>query len=198
MQETSKPEESEKSELQRLAWLGTMELVELWERPMPAATRARVLAELTQRGYRTKGLPAPPPEDAKVDPLPTLADRDAGRMHGSATLLLLVGIGQLVFSAYWFWKLRENGILPALVGSFIHLTIGVAFLTLYRTARKKPHPALTVGFVLYAALQALQYALVASFADDAGNYVGSLPVVVGALLALGLGAEASRRRDKTG
>ena len=189
------PAEEEAAKRLRLAALGTVELVDLWDEPMPASSRALILAELTRRGYRTKGLPVPPPDDATTDPLPTPEEQDDQRIHGSALLLLVIGIMQILSAAYSLWKLRESGLFSAVIGSCIPLAIGIAFLVLHRRARTRPHPALTIGLILYVALKAVEAVLVVIFADPV-PYVAGLPMAGLVLIGLGFGA-ASWRRSKT-
>src|SRR5262245_7448475 len=127
----------EAAERRRIAALDTMQLVELWEAPMPAEMRALILAELARRGYRTKSLPQPPPDDASADPLPTPEEVDEHRMHGSSLLLLVIGGVQILSAVYSLWAHRDGGLVPTVVGSCVPLVTGVAFLALYRVARAR-------------------------------------------------------------
>ena len=180
------------AERSQLASMDTLELVELWEKPMPAASRARLLAEIERRRYRTKSLPPPPPDDATATPLPKSEEVDRQRMEGSALILLVLGVLQLVSGAYSIWTLRSSGLFVGLVGAGFPFAIGVAFLLLHRAARSRPHPTLTIGLLLYIGMQALQAVLVLAFGDPALLLAG-LPVAVLILLGLGYGAAASRR-----
>jgi peptidoglycan/LPS O-acetylase OafA/YrhL len=174
--------------------MDTMELVDLWEKPMPAASRALLLAEIDRRGYRKQSLPPPPPDDATAVALPTQEEVDRHRMVGSALLLLVLGFMQLASGTYALWALRESGLLLRLVGAGFPFAIGVAFLVLYRSARTRPHPALTIGLVLYLGLQALQ-AVVLVVLGDPTPLSGGVPVAILVVLGLGYGAAASRRRS---
>jgi hypothetical protein len=176
--------------------MDTIELVELWEKPMPAGSRALLLAEIERRRYRTRSLPPAPPDDATARPLPTPEEVDRHRMQGAALLLLVVGVLQLASGAYSIWTLRNSGVFLTLVGAGFPLAIGVAFLVLHRSARVRPDPALTIGLWLFIGLQALQAVLVVALGDRL-QLLSGLPLKILILIGLGYGAAASRRRRPT-
>lgn len=173
--------------------MDTVELVELWEKPMPGASRALLLAEIERRRYRTKSLPPPPPDDATAEALPTPQEVDRLRMEGSALILLFLGVFQLLSGAYAIWSFRNSGLFLRLVGAGFPFVIGVTFLVLYRSARLRPNPALMIGLLLYVGLQAVQAVLIVTFGDPSHLLIG-LPGVALVLIGLGYGAAASRRR----
>jgi hypothetical protein len=177
----------------RIAALDTMELVELWEQPMPANSRAIVQAELERRRYRTKSLPVPPPEDAAQDPLPTAEDVDRRRIDGSARILLVLGVVQLLSAAYSAWTRREDGLAPMLLAAGLPLAIGVGFLVLHQRARARPHPTLTIGLVAYVVLQGIQALLILELGDPA-LLLGGAPGTIVIVFGLAWGVAASRKR----
>jgi len=193
-QESQTPAAAQEAvERRRLASLAIMELVDLWEKPMPAPSRALLFAEIDRRGYRTKSLPPPPADDATAVALPTPEEVARHRIAGSALLLLGLGVGQLLSGAYALWTLRSSELLVQLVGAGIPLAIGVAFLVLHRSARSRPDPALTIGLLLYIALQALQAVVFVALGES--YRLAGLPMTFLVILGLGYGAAASRRRS---
>ena len=207
------PPEDPASERRRFKSMDRMELVSEWEQPMPAGTRELLQAELERRSYRIKSLPTPPPPPtgdeiaAPVDPEEVASERRRDVMAGSATWLFVLGILHLLGSAFAFFGLVQDGaydggasledstrVVVAIILPAIPAVIGFAFVALHGLARKRPYPALPIGFGLFLALVACELVLAVLFRDPADTTLRiaiRLPLRVLALLALGNGARAS-------
>ncbi len=85
----------------RFATMGTMELTDTWDDPMPDAVRGILLEEISNRGYRVKSLSPPPVwkepvpgEPAPKGPLPTEFEAaESAIMLGSTLGFCVAGLG---------------------------------------------------------------------------------------------------------
>jgi len=208
------PEPHEAGTRRQLASRDTNELVDLWERPMPASLRALLRAELERRSYRTRSLPNPPPDDETAELLPPPVVEEYGKANLAAWSLVLIGLVYLASAAYAIWRFRSDATFGAAARQalragaelpllrFLGATVvfpalsGAAFLAVVRRARRRMHPALTIGFALALAVLAIELALEAAFQLRFEELWLMLRITALALLlmsTIGFGAASSRR-----